>query len=314
MMMSTPNSVVSYTDTVGISQLKSVAKQDAKAALEEVARQFESLFMNEMLKSMRKANEVFKSDLMGDGNDRKFYEEMFDHQLSVNMSQNGGVGLADVLVRQLGKHLEATKPEKPEVLPAAPVQKSGSNNTVTNSTIEGKKEFSSAKDFINTLMPHAVKAAKTLRLDPRVLLSQAALETGWGKHQIKSSEKENAFNLFGIKADSRWAGDKVHVTTHEYISGNYVKKIEPFRRYESYAESFKDYVNFIQSNPRYKKAIENAESPEAYTRELQNAGYATDPKYASKIMKIVKSPLMSKALDAISNIPEFASGWGGAWR
>ncbi len=313
MMMSTQNSSVNYTDTLGISQLKASAKQDAKGALEEAARQFESLFMNEMLKSMRKANEAFESDLMGSGNDKEYYEQMFDHQMSVNMSQNGGIGLAQALVRQLGKQMDSKQ--------GADVEKTAINPTGTSTQVRNEKEaapskenFSSAKDFINTLMPHAIKAAKLLKLDPRVLVSQAALETGWGKHQIKSSDKEQAFNLFGIKADSRWQGEKVNVKTHEYVHGNYIKKTEPFRRYDSYAESFKDYVNFIQSNPRYRKAIENAESPAAYTKELQRAGYATDPQYANKIMKIMKSPMMSKAINAMSSIPEMASGWGGAWR
>ena len=142
------------------------------------------------------------------------------------------------------------------------------------------------------MRPNAQQAAKKLGVDDSVLLSQAALETGWGKSIIKTTDGQSSHNLFNIKADKSWHGQQTNVATLEFKDGVSKKEIAEFRSYPSYQESFNDYVDFIQNNPRYKDAIKMADKPEQYMRELQQAGYATDPDYANKVMKIVQSKQM----------------------
>ena len=146
--------------------------------------------------------------------------------------------------------------------------------------------FDSPEQFVNELTPHAIRAAAEIGVDARLLLAQAALETGWGRSVINDSSGRSSHNLFGIKADPAWEGPVVTVGSLEFEDGVMVRHKSAFRSYESYADSFRDYLDFLRSNPRYGKALEHAESPEAYARELQRAGYATDPHYADKILGI----------------------------
>ncbi|MEE4244534.1 MAG: flagellar assembly peptidoglycan hydrolase FlgJ [Kangiellaceae bacterium] len=148
------------------------------------------------------------------------------------------------------------------------------------------ESFSNKQDFIDKLKPLAISAAKKLGLAPGVLIAQAALETGWGKFMSKRNNSDHSFNLFGIKADSRWSGEKITAKTIEFEQGIPTHQVQSFRAYQSFEQSFDDYVNFIQSNPRYKTAIESAGSPEQYLKSIQQNGYATDPDYANKIHAI----------------------------
>ncbi|WP_196137293.1 flagellar assembly peptidoglycan hydrolase FlgJ [Aliikangiella sp. G2MR2-5] len=151
---------------------------------------------------------------------------------------------------------------------------------------EKKALFSSAKDFVKNLMPYAKRAAKRLNLDPRLLLAQAALETGWGKHVVHDENGRPGFNLFGIKADSRWKGGSIRVDTLEVENAEFKKVNAAFRRYGNFEQSFQDYANFIKSNGRYQRALENTQDPAEYIQSLQDSGYATDPDYAKKIINI----------------------------
>jgi peptidoglycan hydrolase FlgJ len=153
--------------------------------------------------------------------------------------------------------------------------------------------------FMSQLLPHAQEAADALGVDANVLLAQAALETGWGKSVIKNGQGESSFNLFNIKADKSWQGKQASVSTVEYDGNVARKEMAGFRSYESYKQSFDDYVNFIKTNPRYSEALKKAGNPTLYVRELQKAGYATDPRYAEKIMRIYNSRIAGRAtLDA----------------
>ena len=145
----------------------------------------------------------------------------------------------------------------------------------------------SPTDFVRQLWPHAREAARELGVAPEVLIAQAALETGWGRRMIQRADGGNSFNLFGIKADSSWQGDRAQVATIEYVGGVAERQRASFRAYSGLGESFSDYVQFLRSNPRYRQALEQVQDSESFVRGLQDAGYATDPNYADKILRIL---------------------------
>lgn len=279
-----------YTDFHGLSQLRSKAQGNASqkdAALSEVARQFETVFLKMMLKSMR--DTVPESGLF-DSQKSKFYESMYDDQISLDLSKKGTLGLADTIVRQLGGH-QAEGKTTPFSIPdyrERAVQKiQGALQSNVTKLKAVKQDIRSPEQFIDTLWPHAQMAAKALGVDPKILLAQSALETGWGQHMIKHRNGQNSFNLFGIKASNGWQGKTVNVPTLEYENGVAVRKQATFRAYDSYEQSFNDYVQFLQQNPRYKSALSQANSTEGFVKGLQKAGYATDPAYAKKILSIL---------------------------
>ncbi|CAI8918570.1 Peptidoglycan hydrolase FlgJ [Pseudomonas sp. IT-P44] len=395
----------SYSDLNRLNQLK-VGDKNSDENLRKVAQEFESLFLGEMLKSMRKA-----TDTLAEGNPlntpaAKQYQEMYDQQLAVSMSrEGGGIGLADVLMRQMSKNkplapgeaatLSAAKQEAAKaavqtpvaagtvatngplsrvngqrplwasrsisapqaagegahrndmalinqrrlalppkladrllagLVPSATTAAAPLNNTRlaerTTPTGSGplfngdwlataqasanaglqihgraiaqiplapaKKAFSSADQFVNTMLPMAKEAAERIGVDPRYLVAQAALETGWGKSVMRAQDGSSSHNLFGIKASSSWKGDSARAITSEFRNGAMVKETAEFRSYGSYKDSFHDLVTLLQTNNRYQDVVKSADNPEQFVRELQKAGYATDPDYASKISQIAK--------------------------
>ena len=291
-----------YTDFSGLAALRARAREDKDAALDQVSRQFESLFLQMMLKGMRDAS--FGGGLM-DSKQSDFYREMYDKQISMDIAEQPGIGLADVIKRQLGGGVAApTKGldlqdymETP--IAARPPRGAGAQHADGPTTpSDGEASLpldGSPGTFLGRLWPMAKKAAARLDLPPEALLAQAALETGWGRHVMRHASGDSSHNLFGIKADSRWEGDRVQVSTLEYRDGVALKTQARFRAYGSYAESFADYVDFVQRNPRYREALRNTQSPAAYFQSLQAAGYATDPDYAEKIKRILDSEPMQRA-------------------
>jgi flagellar protein FlgJ len=151
-----------------------------------------------------------------------------------------------------------------------------------------KKAFSSADEFVNTMLPMAKEAADRIGVDPRYLVAQAALETGWGKSVMRAQDGSSSHNLFGIKAGNSWKGDSARAITSEFRNGQMVKETAEFRSYDSYKDSFHDLVTLLQTNNRYQDVVKSADNPEQFVRELQKAGYATDPNYASKISQIAR--------------------------
>ncbi|WP_342622886.1 flagellar assembly peptidoglycan hydrolase FlgJ [Pseudomonas alkylphenolica] len=367
-----------YTDLNRLSSLK-VGDRDSDANLRKVAQEFESLFLNEMLKSMRSASDVLAKDNPLNTETTKQYQQMYDQQLAVSMSrEGGGIGLQEVLMRQLSKQKAASAsnsspfprfdiqarplgatavgvPERPQetavtrndvaalnsrrlALPgkltdrllAGLVPAAGAVPATTNtapipgrSTLAGdavvkgdwqpaqafaapgnlriygramaqpplapaKRAFSSSDDFVATMLPMAEQAAKRIGVDPRYLVAQAALETGWGKSVMRQADGRSSHNLFGIKATGNWQGEQARAITSEFRDGQFVKETAAFRSYDSYQDSFHDLVSLLQNNARYKEAVKAADKPEQFVRELQRAGYATDPDYASKISQIAK--------------------------
>jgi flagellar protein FlgJ len=164
------------------------------------------------------------------------------------------------------------------------------------SQVDKKSGFASPKDFVKTLYPMAQRAAEVLNIDPKALLAQAAVETGWGQYVMHQGES-SAHNLFGIKADSRWQGEAVKVSTLEYRDGTAHKEQAQFRRYDSYSESMQDYVDFMQSNPRYSEALSQTHDTHQYFNALQQAGYATDPNYAKKVLQVMDSDVFSASIN-----------------
>lgn len=271
-----------YTDLHGLGRLREAARADSASpeTLREVARQFESLFIQMMLKNMRAAS---MGDELFDSDQTTHYRDMFDSQISLHLGRQGGFGLADLLVRQLGG--EGAQPA-----PVARASAAAPAPVATGPTIGTPEEF------VRVLGPHAGEAAARLGIEPEVLLAQAALETGWGRRMITRPDGSPSYNLFGIKADGRWDGDRVSAMTLEYEDGIASRRNESFRAYASYAESFADYVNFLQSGPRYQDALAHGGDRQRFIDGLHRAGYATDPEYANKINRILNNELLSGAV------------------
>ncbi|UOB74367.1 flagellar assembly peptidoglycan hydrolase FlgJ [Pseudoalteromonas sp. APM04] len=286
------------------------ASTDAsKAALKKAAAQFEAIFTQMLLKSMRKANEAFEDkESPLNSSSVKFFEDMHDQQLSTELSSNGSLGLADLIVQQLspdgktfmpGSVLRTTNDFLSDMRAGSSLphtqnkEKAAVNvqNDKTDSKVAAAPSapFESTEEFVTTVWEHAKTAAQKIGLNPAVMVAQAALETGWGKHIINKSDGNSSNNLFNIKSDKSWGGEKASKVTLEFEQGTPVKKQASFRAYDSIKESVNDFVNFLTQNPRYQEALQNTAKPGEFLDSLQKAGYATDPNYASKIKKVLNS-------------------------
>ncbi len=305
-MLSAPPDV--YTDLQGLSRLRSLTRRDSAKALNMVSQQFEALFLQMMLKSVRESSvgdSLFASDQLD------FYREMHDNQLAVELARKGGVGIAEMLVEQLEKSLplgakEVGSKDKSEYpVPEARLPSRVAITDARSGPVERARplrdpaRFESPAEFVSHLWPHAERAAAELGVTPQLLLAQAALETGWGKKIIMHSPGNSSHNLFNIKADRRWKGERTGVDTLEYVDGQMVRQRAAFRVYDSFAESFADFVAFLQQNPRYTEALRSRGDDRAFITELHRAGYATDPKYVTKILRILESPTLTAAIDTI---------------
>jgi flagellar protein FlgJ len=280
-MTASPVNPAFYADPHALSSLKSGAKARDPDALKAVAKQFESLFTQMLLKSMREANKSFGDSMFG-SEQTDFYQGMFDDQLAMHLSQGKGLGLADMLVKQLSQTGQA-----------APAKAGDAAKPTDGQGIELKPQApgpmpiaSSKGDFIRSMWPHAQQAASEIGVDPHALLAQAALETGWGKAVPGNAAGESSNNLFGIKAGNQWPGATVKVPTLEFEDGVAVRKVDTFRSYDSAADSFRDYARLIRDNPRYEDAVGSGQNVASFASALQQGGYATDPDYARKIVAI----------------------------
>lgn len=337
----------SFTDISALQNLKALGKTDQGKAIEQVAKQFESIFIQQMLKSMRQAGDVLSKGGLFDSNEMKFHRDMLDQQLGLSMTQGKGLGLAESIARQLkrqyglDKEEGALKPLRPELaiekkgisinqldrLPtqteiALPdkmkVEQSSSNKSVAHCSVVDSLEFKKSSptgvernyveaipvkeasdasivkqpktpaEFVALILPYAKQAAESLGVDYKVLLAQSALESGWGK-------SKNGNNLFGIKANTNWQGEKTAAKTVEYVQGEMQRPIENFRAYHSHQASFIDYADLIKSATRYDAAV-GEKDPKKYIEALHSAGYATDPNYVNKVMSVYHSESMRHAI------------------
>lgn len=290
-------------DTKGLDELKQSAKNNSPEAIRGAAQQFEALFMNMMLKSMRQAG---GQDGPFDSEQSRMYTSMLDQQLSQTMAKKG-VGLADVLVRQLSNNamnqaLEADTGNKPGGMgsPASSASVRGINNYLDNLKFEQmpasapKTAFTGpnhVREFQEKLAAHAEQASQETGIPAKFMLGQAALESGWGRREIKTADGSSSHNIFGMKATKGWKGKTVDAVTTEYVNGVAQRKVEKFKAYDTYADAFKDYAKLITKNPRYENVMANAKDATSFAQGLQRAGYATDPEYANKLTKIIKNSL-----------------------
>jgi flagellar protein FlgJ len=230
---------------------------------------------------------------------------MHDKQIAMDMAQTRGIGLAEMLKRQLGGGISPAHRElEPQDYLGMPITAQPPRGTAADAAgvVSGPAQAEdpvrldgSPETFLRALWPAAEQAAARLDLAPEALLAQAALETGWGRHVMRHGGGDSSHNLFGIKADARWDGDTVSTDTLEYRDGVALKTRASFRAYASFEQSFEDYVDFLQRNPRYREALQRTADPKAYFAALQDAGYATDPVYADKILRVLDSAPMRKA-------------------
>jgi flagellar protein FlgJ len=261
-------------DSQGLDKLRLQAKQSPEKALQGAAQQFEQVFLNMMLKSMREAT---PQDAMLDNDQTKMFTGMLDQQLSQSMSTGHGVGLADIMVRQLRHSSMNPDSIKTESVPG------------TKSSIPSAYNENFQQDFVKKLMPHAEQASAETGIPAHLMVGQAALESGWGRREIKMPDGSNSHNLFGIKAGAGWNGKIAEVTTTEYHNGVANKQVEKFRAYGSYADAFKDYATMLSNNPRYSEVLKQGNSSQGFANAMQQAGYATDPHYGEKLSKVINS-------------------------
>jgi peptidoglycan hydrolase FlgJ len=293
-----------YADPTSLTALKREASAQTPEALRETAKQFESLFTTMMLKSMRDAT---PGDSLFGSDQQDFYQDMFDQQLSAQLSKGKGLGLADVLMRQL---MQATGISEEAVGGAtsgatgltAPVPAAGAASAPTAKTWPPRTQ----EEFVSAILPAATAAGRELGVDPSTVIAHAALETGWGKSVPVGKDGQPSFNLFGIKAGGSWKGDSTSSATNEFFGGRMQQVKADFRSYGSPEASLGDYVKLLQGSPRYAAALGTGSDVAAYAKALQRGGYATDPDYANKLTAV------AERLKSISTLPINVTGVGSA--
>lgn len=279
---SSPNALAA--DGRSLNALKLNAGQDSPAAIKEAAKQFESLFMRELIKSMREA--TMKSGMM-DNAGSDLGTDLLDQQLSVSMSGQPG-GLSDLIAKQLSKQVTSADGS---VGKSASVQGMRNYTPTVQSGSGSSTPTVSQTDFVQRHSEAAKKVEQATGLPASYMIGQAGHETGWGRKEIKNADGSTSFNLFGIKAGAGWTGKVAEITTTEYVNGQPQKVVAKFRAYSSYEESFKDYAKLINESPRYANARQQTSSPLAFADGLKRAGYATDPDYANKLSRAINTTL-----------------------
>ncbi len=322
-----------------LSELRRADGPDEVGAVKTVARQFEGMFVKMMLDAMRATT---MGDPLFGGNASLLYRDMLDQQIADKISLGEGIGLADILSRQIQRAVESSGASaedrssttdtvqsiintpsrtlhKPQPVPddaqdhrstlslidtikavAASVEPRAADERAVSAvmpavTVEPALEtpFETPEAFVNSLWPYAVRAGESLGVSPKILIAQAALETGWGKKVLQHRDGRSSHNLFGIKADARWSGERIAATTLEFNGGAMQKQTAFFRSYPDFGQGFADYVKFVADDPRYTAATARAADPVGYIRALHRAGYATDPAYADKVLNVLNRPLVA---------------------
>jgi len=262
-----------YTDLNGLAALK--RDPTSTASIDAVAQQVEAMFLQMMLKSMRDAS-------MGDdleGNAVGMYQDMFDKQIALTISQHQDIGIGALLKRQLSGR------------GAAPVKKPDAANTLSVLT-----PAATPAEFVTRVMPSIERAAAELGVDPRGILAQAALETGWGRRMPQTADGASSHNLFGIKAGEEWTGARASADTVEFSQGVATQRRTAFRAYDSIDDSVRDFARLLKHSPRYRDAVAAGSDVQAYLSGIARSGYATDPDYGDKLNSIVNSGALQAAL------------------
>mgnify|MGYP000903228462 CR=1 FL=1 len=306
----------SIFDTQSLTALKQGLRQDDPQALKTAARQFEAVFLQMVMKSMRAS---VPQEGMFDSDQTRFYQELLDSQMAQVLAGKGGTGLAAMIERQLSRPDAVAVPDQeggmPLALPARamplpspravplpsdtapklfPLESSPVRQLAPLQSPAANNGESSSQAFVSDLLPHAEMASAATGIPARFLVAHAALESGWGKSEPRFADGRPSYNLFGIKAGSQWQGAVVEATTTEYVGGIAGKRVERFRAYGSYAEAFEDYARLLTQTPRYAEVVASQDAA-GFARGLQRAGYATDPEYAAKLERVIGSPRLRDA-------------------
>ena len=260
------------------------AASDPKAAIKMAAKQFEALFKQQLMKSMREAT---MSSGMLDNAGTQMGTEMLDTQFANQMTGLKG-GLSDVIMRQLERQMSGAAAPAPAV-PAAGAAGAPARNEPNAAT--GEKLSSTQSEFVRVHTQAAKAAEAQTGIPATFMVAQAAHESGWGQHQILNADGSSAFNLFGIKAGGGWKGATTSITTTEVVDGQARKVIAKFRAYASAEASFKDYAQLMKDNPRYAGVLAAGNNAGGFAQGLQRAGYATDPAYADKLTRVINTTL-----------------------
>ena len=274
-------------DSNSLNQLNQLAGRDSRAAIRETARQFEALFMRELLKSMREATK--STGLMGDETGG-LGTQLLDEQWAVKLT---GLprGLGEMIERQLMQQTQGAQ----EPASAA----AGSAPAVAAPAAAGARPpfVSPSQAQANFVSQHRQAAQQVEResgIPASFMIGKAAHETGWGRSPIRNADGSDSFNLFGIKATPGWRGRVAEITTTEYVNGAPQRMVQRFRAYDNPIDAFRDYARLIGRSPRYAEVMQNLHSPQAFAREVQEAGYATDPRYAAKLERVINATLNVK--------------------
>lgn len=305
-------------DVKSAQDLRTQFSKNPQEGLKAAAQQFETLFLQMVMKSMRDA---VPQDGLLNSDQSRFYTGMLDQQLAQNLSTSGkGVGFARLIEQQLGRNLPGAEglaaPAEAANAAGNPLPLAASDGRHLNyKTVLGSLPTSAAyaasiasapaaastdssassKEFVNRVWPHAVEVSRSTGIPPQFLVAHSALESGWGKSEIRQADGSSSHNLFGIKAGKSWTGATVEATTTEYVNGHPQQVVERFRAYASYEESFRDYASLLRNNSRYSAVIGSQNGTE-FAKGLQQAGYATDPMYADKLSRIINGPTLRQAL------------------
>lgn len=303
-------------DTAALSRLQSDVSRSGGTENEqvEVARQFEALFLQQMIKQARQATSGMQS--LFESDQTRFVQSLADEQIALQLAKPG-MGLAQALLDQMrggaqqdGRvnssaghtppELSSSRnpglssrvgPDRPDHAPSISAlidmlshSKAGRVAGAAVSAIRGAPRH--IEQFVSRMGHAARHASAESGVPSELILSQAALESGWGRREIRGEDGSQSYNLFGIKASPNWKGKVVNIMTTEYVDGEPRKMTQPFRAYDSYAESFADYARLISRNERYSE-VTKASSPQEAAHSIQRAGYATDPAYAEKLISIM---------------------------
>ena len=262
-----------YTDINGLESLKKDSK--SPQAVSKVAQQVEAMFLQMMLKSMRDAN---LGDGIFDSEEGKMYQDMFDKQVALDMSQHSQMGIGDMLMRQLTQKSAAASAPTGLLPPAQ-----------THATVADPAQF------VTQALPAITQAAKKLGVSPQAMLAQAVLESGWGARIPKTADGRSSFNLFGIKAGANWTGARAVADTVEFNGTVAKRQTAVFRAYDSIQDCVNDYSKLLASSPRYAGALASGTNPAVFVQAMGTSGYATDPQYVNKLKQILASDRLQSA-------------------
>ena len=296
-------------DMSAASDTRLQIKQDPQVGLKQAAQQFEGMLLQMMLKSMRDAT---PQDGLMNSDQTRFFTSILDQQLAQNLASTGSLGFAKLIEEQLGRSLQGADEgvvgsalaklqqafvQRQAATSAGGLAATGSVGSVARGATAdaGDGASVSAQEFVNKVWPHASEAAKSLGVPAQFLVAHSALESGWGKSEIRRADGASTYNVFGIKAGKNWTGPSVEITTTEYVDGVAQTVREKFRAYGSYGEAFQDYANLLAQSPRFSTVLGQQDGTQ-FARSLQQSGYATDPQYADKLGRIIGGATLRQAL------------------